>query len=186
MRHKYKRTLRTCCISLAVILACGLFLKISYPSLLFKKYVCNPIPKSVKNIKAQRTQFLFSGHKYVMRFKINKADLMLILNSRPFKEVEWVQYENGFLNWGKTPLWEKQNQGGFNPTEASWEREGMCLYEPQGGRPGPEWFRPDDWKSPKVYEFKQRSISYRLHMQVLIYNEELSEAYLVEDLGGKW
>ena len=63
--------------------------------------------------------------------------------------------------------------------------ESLCLYEPQGGWPGPEWFRPDDWKSPKVYEFKQMTISYRLHMQVLIYNEELSEVYLVEDLGGK-
>jgi hypothetical protein len=121
-----------------------------------------------------------------MHFKISEADLQLVLSSKQFKEVEWVKYENGSIDWGDTPPWEKQNKGGYVPGPLHYEAESLYLYAPYKGRPGPAWFKPNDWDSPKVYVFKERNISYQEHNQILIYNEELAEAYLVEYQEGRW
>lgn len=170
MRRKNKRTLLSCCIVLALILACAIVLKMSRGPLLFRRYVLKPIPKSVKNIKVARP-WEMSGHRYVMHFRISKADLALILNSKPFKKMMDVSYDNGNLSWSLDI-----HQG-----------EGLSLYSIYGdGRSGPEWFRPNDWKSPEVYRFKEMTIEYRRHMQILIYNGELAEAYFVEYQAGHW
>ena len=100
MRRKNERTLRNCCISFGIILACIFVPKMSYGTRVFKRYVRNPIPKSVKNIKVHRPREL-SGRRYVMRFKISQADLMLILNSRRFKEMMDVNYRRGILFLGR-------------------------------------------------------------------------------------
>ncbi|MHC4425613.1 MAG: hypothetical protein ACYSYV_05895, partial [Planctomycetota bacterium] len=95
MRRKNKRTLLICCIVIAAATTI-IALKASYGSRIFKRYVCNPIPKSVKNIKAHRP-WEASGHTCAMHFNISKADLTLILNSRRFREMAYVEYEDGCL-----------------------------------------------------------------------------------------
>lgn len=191
MRRRNKRTLWKYCISLSIILACVIALKMSHGSRFFKKYVCNPIPKSVRNIEAHgEGEFLSSifGRKYLMHFKINKADVGRILNlrkSRRFRQVGWVSHSNGSIYWGDVPPWERQNQSEFTPmVHYEYEYEGLSLYELYDGRPGPEWFRPNDWESPKVYVFKERVGHYQEHIQILIYNEEADEAYCVEHQEG--
>jgi len=167
MSHKAKRILRNCCISLAVIAICVVTLKATRGSRVFKKYVCNPIPKSVKDIKVHRPWEL-NGHRYVMHFKISKADLQIILSSRRFKEMSDVTYSDGLLS-----LMEDPSSGEY-----------LLLY--LSGRRKPEWFRLEQWSNPKGYRFREMSISYQEHLQVLIYNEQLAEAYFIEHKGGHW
>jgi len=188
MHHKNKHTLLNCCIIVTVavvmISTYAIVLKFTRGSRVFKKYVCNPIPKSVKNIRVHKP-WEISGHRYVMHFKIDEIDLPLILSSKHFKEVEWVNYENGSLDWGDSPPWENRNEDGYM-TKSHWEAESLYLYAPYKGRPGPAWFKPNDWDNPKVYKFKERTIEYREQIQILIYNEELDEAYIVEYQEGYW
>ena len=161
MHRKNKRFLLNSCISLAVIAICLVTLKATRGSRVFKKYVCNPIPKSVKDIKVHRPWEL-SGHRYVMHFKISKADLELILNSRRFKKMMDLWYRNGILH----------------VTVDSSHGEMLHVFRVEQRHP--KWFRPDNWDNQKVYRFKERNIEYRKNMKILIYNETLSEAYFVE------
>jgi len=172
-------------VSLLIISTCFIVLKFSHGSRIFKQYVCNPIPESVRNIRAHRPPEV-SGHRYVMHFKIDETDLPLILSSKHFKKVEWVKYKNGSIDWGDTPPWEKQNKDEYVPGPLHYEGESLYLYAPYNGRPEPEWFKPNDWDSPKVYVFKERNISYQQQIQILIYNEKLAEAYLVDYQEGHW
>lgn len=194
MHDKNKHTLLNRCIKVSVavliISTCFIVLKFTHGSRLFKKYVCNPIPKSVRNIKTHGKgwpSWDIFGYKYVMHFEIDKADLPLILTSKQFKEIEWFKYENGSLTWGDTPPWEKQNEGwSVVAPGPHWEAESLDLYPQYKGYPGPAWFKPNDWVSPKVYSFNERTIEYWKHIQILIYNEELDEAYIVEYYEGHW
>ena len=163
MSHKAKRTLLNFCISLAVIAICVVALKMSYGSRVFRRYVCKPIPKSVKGIKVDHPWEL-SGHRYVMHFKISKDDVMLILNARRFREVTNVEYETGTLCWDVDPS----------------HGHALPLYYAHKGQLGPDWFRPEEWVDPKCCEFKERNIRYRQQIQILIYNDDLGEAYFVE------
>jgi len=186
MHNKNKHTLPNryinIIVSVLIISTCFIVLKCTHESRLFKKYVCNPIPKSVRNIRAHESSWpswdIF-GHKYVMHFKASKSDVELILTSKRFKEVEWFKYENGLLTWGDTPPWEKKNEGEY-VAKPHWEAESLGLYPQYKRRPGPVWFKPNDWDSPKVYSFEERTVSYQKQIQILIYNEDLDEAYLVD------
>jgi hypothetical protein len=166
---KNKRNLRTFCISAVIILLCIIVVKILHAHLLFRKYILKSIPNSVKNIKVHRP-WETSGHRYALHFEINKDDLQLILNSRQFKEMKIVQYEKGILHW-------------YKDRSEGWS---LPLYSPSEGRPGPKWFRPDQWDNPKVYFFKDMFGDYRAHWQILIFNEKLAEAYVVEHQEGIW
>ena len=171
MRDKNKHTLLNryikVTVSVLIILTCFIVLKFTHGSRIFKKYVCNPIPKSVRNIKTHGQGWpswdTFS-HRYVMHFKISKTDVERILTSRRFKEMMSVKYKDGILWWMADP-----SQGRSLPLYASYK-----------DRPGPEWFRPDLWNNSKVYSFEERTISYQEHVQILIHNEDIAEAYLVE------
>jgi len=149
-----------CCVFVSVTLTAHAFLKKS-PSELFRRYILDPIPASVKNIKAHRPWEL-SGHRYVFHFDINKADLELILNSRPFKKVMDIKYSNGYLHWREDAL----------------HGRGLPLYSPYKGKPGPDWFRPARWDNPKAYVFIEELR--RTHMQILMYHEEHGQVYFVE------
>jgi hypothetical protein len=107
----------------------------------------------------------------------------LILNSRTFLKVEWVEYENGFLYWGEVPPLERQN---INLQNLQWKTQSMKLYAvgrtvPWWFRLGctePRWFKLARWKSPRVYVLEENLG--RRHLQILLYNEMLSEAYFIE------
>ena len=161
MSDKTKHILLICCISLAVIAIFFVALKASRGHRVFRKYVYNPIPKSVKDIKVHRPWEL-SGHRYVMHFNISEADLELILNSRRFREMMNFWYRNGILS-----VRVDTSHG-----------DSLPLFHV--GQRRPKWFRPDNWDNPKVYRFKERNIEYRENMKILIYNEKLSEAYFIE------
>jgi hypothetical protein len=182
MLHKNKTWLLTCFIAAALILTIIIALEVSKEHRAFRRYVFKPIPSSVKDIKAD-LPWQYTGHKYVLYFKINESDLALILNSRSFKEFEGIVYTNGRLYWGYVgnPRLDPRQ----NPFKGDFTGHLLLDVPGSGRRPVPEWFAPNKWNKPKVYSFRERwGKSDRERKQVLIYNEGLAEAYLIEYLPG--
>ncbi len=156
-------------------------------SQIFRKYVLKPIPKSVADIKVDKLSpggLFGSGRMYVMHFKISKDDVALIVNSRAFEEFEWTNYQQGTrwdrLYWGKTFPRERFLQYNLSLGKSS---KHMIVYT-DSQRP-PEWFKPNDWNNPKVYSISEKwGRSRRYRTNVLIFNEDLEEAYFFEDVPG--
>ncbi len=152
----------------------------------FRQYVLNPIPKSVTNINADPASIIF-GYTYTFRFNINRDDLALLINSRPFIRVWNVKYKNGCISWE----WDRAGPMGIAKHGHS-----MPLYGDVWDLPRePAWFKPELWDNPEAYGFlkvgnlvniqalerdRQKSRG-RLTIQVLLYNEKQGEAYFVVD-----
>ena len=160
-------------------------------SQIFRQYVLDPIPASVKNIRAHQPG-IFYGSTYTLRFNINRDDLGLLVNSRPFIKVWNVKYEDGGLYWG----WGRVEAGPLVIPEAlaipKYGRA-MSLYDP-GSEPA--WFRPELWDNPEAYGLykigdlvnteayerymeKSSKLKGRKIIQVLLYNEKEGEAYFI-------
>lgn len=151
----------------------------------FKKYVLDPIPTSVKNIKADQPGKTF-GYIYTFRFNISREDLSLLINSQPFIRIWNLKYKNGMLEWA----W-----GYTDPIELEAPKYGISLplYEYGGGSHGPSWFRPGQWDNPEAYSFYKIGdlINTQIFeqdghhsdgwetIQILLYNEKEGEAYFI-------
>ena len=138
------------------------------PSILFKRYVFDPIPPSVKEIRANQTNANF-GYEYTFRFKINKADLGQIINSRPFNKVTEMNYHDGILYCS------------WNPTLRD-STSGLTMYVYPPTIHKPKWFTLETWNNPDayvIYEVKE----YQRNMWVLVYNGDLGEAYFIVSSG---
>ena len=147
----------------------------SWESRIFSKYVLKPIPKSVADIKVDELEYPGLGHCYVMRFRIEKADLTLVLNSRLFQKFTSVTYKQGILSWSGIDK-------SLDLLRVTLTGGGCPLYTNRQHEP-PKWFRPNDWDMPKVYVVKEKyGKSSRYQTKVLIYDEKLEEAYFVEYL----
>ena len=184
MRLKYRRYLLVSAILVWLALLLTLVIWIwppSSPSEGFKRYVCNPIPKSVREIKMHRSvRYIGGWHRYVLHFKIDEADLSPILNvqhsmfvPRPFRELPYFEYdpETGRLRWAK----ELQHIEGMPPFPRV-ERS-MCLYNIGSGETAPDWFNVEQWDSPKVYAYIVGDVYRR---RFLVYSEKLGEAYFID------
>jgi len=156
---------------------------------IFKKYVLKPIPKSVSDIKVDKLSpggLFGSGRKYVIHFKISKADTALILNSRAFKEFEWAAYRQGTY-WGNLE-WGNMGIHGLDPRKnlsLGTNTQSIIMYTRQ--QPPSEWFKPNEWDGlkVKVYSFKEKwGRSRRYRTNVFIFMEDLGEAYFIEDVPG--
>ena len=126
-----------------------------------------------------------SGRMYVMHFKISKDYIALIVNSRAFEEFERINYRQGTrwdsLRWGNTSSNRLDSQRNLYLGKNS---QTMIVYKDSDQRP-PEWFRPNDWNNPKVYSISEKwGRSRRYRTNVLIFNEDLEEAYFFEDVPG--
>jgi hypothetical protein len=186
-KYKYKYYLIVSSIVLFLMLAIAIYSLYTWirppssPSEGFKRYVCNPIPKSVKEIKIHRSiRYIGGWHRYVLHFKIDEADLSPILNvqhsmfvPRPFQELQYFEYDpvTGHLTWAK----ELQHIEGMPPFPR--ESFGMYLYNIGSGETAPEWFNVEQWDNPKVYVYVVRDV-YRLRF--LVYNQKLGEAYFID------
>ena len=146
------------------------------PEEMFRGYVMSPIPKSVTNIKADQPKN-FGGYRYTFRFNINRGDLALLTDSRPFVRIWNVEYWNGNLSW----RWDNPDgKYGISIPCYDHTREHS-------------WFKPGLWDNPEAYAFYKvgnlvniqvferddRSWSGRVKTQVLLYNEKEGEAYFI-------
>ncbi len=148
-----------------------------WESRMFSRYVLEQIPKSVADIKVDELEHPGLGHSYVMRFRIEKADVALILNSRAFKEFPSIIYEQEQL------IWRGIDQAP-DPLRVTFTGGGCPLYTNRQHE-APEWFRPNEWTSPKVHVVREKhGKSTRYKTKVLIFDEKLEEAYFVEYLQG--
>ncbi len=143
----------------------------------FRRYVLNPIPESVTNIRADQPKNI-GGYRYTFRFNINRDDLALLINSRPFVRVWNVKYENGRLSWA----WDRDGPFGTGRYNS-----GMPCYD-YTREPG--WFRPGLWDNTEAYAFCKEGDLVNIEIfgkdsngptdiRVLLYNEDEAEAYFV-------
>jgi hypothetical protein len=167
MCDRGRRRIFLACIAMSAIVTVAVGIRLWRGSRVFRRYVCAPIPRSVKGIRVHRP-FELDGHRYILRFHVSKADMKLILSKRDFREVTDVEYEYGNLHWR------------LDATHG----ESLHLCSSRRYRTGPSWFWPNDWPGAKAYRFKEMSVGYRPHFQIIIYNEELAEAYCVEYQAG--
>lgn len=129
------------------------------PSVLFKQCVSDLIPHSVSEVKADSTHTVLGfGYGYVFRFKIDRADLTVLVDSLSLKKVGQVEYDkrDTSLTWGRH----------------SFPDGIMNVYEP--GQRRPTWFQPEALgDSVEGYASSEDGV------KVLMYNEHLEEAYYI-------
>jgi hypothetical protein len=122
----------------------------------FKRYILDPIPKSVKNIKIDQTS-MFNGYAYLFGFDIEREDVNLIIESNSLTK-KTVRYSNGYFD--------VDNVGRYN-------RISLIVY---GSRKQAEWFNPELWTNPDAYVYYKR-IDTHADSQILLFNEEENKAY---------
>jgi hypothetical protein len=142
----------------------------------FRQYVLSPIPKSVTNIRADQPKNIM-GYRYTFRFNMNRDDLALITDSRPFVRVWHVKYERRYLWWS----WDQDGPLGM----ITYKGSAICYDHTHE----PAWFRPGLWDNPEAYVFEKvgdllnaeafKSSNGPTDMRVLLYNEKEAEAYFV-------
>ena len=149
------------------------------PTWLFQKLVLQPIPDSVRNIKArEKRTFLNAVYNCVLRFDISKSDLFLILASEPFQEISYVKYTDdvGILSYGKN-----RNSSGRDSKGVIW-----MLYDLDEGERAPEWFELGTWGSFKAYIVEEEKAGL-YKARLLVYHESLGEAYFIQyELRATW
>lgn len=123
----------------------------------FKKYILDPIPKSVKNIKVDQT-IRYYGYGYLFGFDINREDLNLIINSKSLKKITHVGYSNGYLN-----LEYNNDPGGI-------------ILPVYGNMKAAQWFDPESWINPDCYSYI-KMINHQNDFRILLFNAEENKAY---------
>ena len=173
-RGKAIKCLLVYSLAMAVVVGIAVGLSASRGSRAFKRYVCRPIPNSVDEIRADLRRNR-RGRDYVLRFKISAGDIAKILKSKPFEEFESVSFNGYSLIWEgpKSPSYETSRFGHSQDIALYWTKT------------PPEWFRLDDWGQPEVYMFREYwGMHKRYHVQVVIYNKQIGEAYFVDHVDG--
>jgi len=142
----------------------------------FRQYVLDPIPESVKNIRADQPKNI-GGYRYTFRFNINRGHLALLTDSRPFVRIWNVIYKNRYIWW----TWDQEGPFGLiMQTNAA-----ICYDHTRE----PGWFKPGLWDNPEAYAFLKvgnlvnaeafKSSNGPTDKRVLLYNEKEAEAYFV-------
>lgn len=141
----------------------------------FRSFVLEPIPESVETVRFSTIRGSF-GIAHVFRFKIGREDIDRILQSKPFKMFEWVSYWNYCVHvglFGASTLDPRQNP------LAGVGVESVAIHE--HGQELPAWFKMNEWKDPEVFEFHEKlGKANRDHHLILIFNEDLGEAYFID------
>ena len=107
------------------------------PTELFKRYALDPIPPSVKEIRASKTKAVL-GYGYTFRFKINRADLGQIIDSRPFKRVSKMKFKDGIIRCTWDPTFGDMTSG-------------LTTYVYPPTLHKPKWFALETWNNPEAY-----------------------------------
>lgn len=132
----------------------------------FRRYVLDPIPESVTNIRADQPK-KFLGYRYTFRFNINRANMAILIDSGSLKRVWNVKYKKGYLGWA----WDTWNGWTMNGADIIVYNSGFCRREPL-------WFNPQHWDNPETYAFDE-TVKGRMNTRVLLYNEKEGQAYYV-------
>ncbi len=154
-------TLSVVVFGVGVVAISLIYRRVKAPAL-FRQYILDPIPESVARIQADQPKTL-GGYGYTFRFEIDRSDLAVILDSRPFERVHSMRYVDQVLDWDWSPS-SGVMMSPYGP--GSWPRE-------------PEWFADlETWTDVEAYALDQERGDGRA-TEVLIYDPDLGEAILL-------
>jgi len=122
----------------------------------FKKYILDPIPKSVKNIKVDQTM-IYYGYAYLFGFDIDREDLNLIIDSKSLQTILNVEYT------AHGSFYFEYNQEGWD----------CGVY---GNKKQAKWFHPELWYNPDCYCYLTR-INHQNDFRILLFNKVENKAY---------
>ena len=125
---------------------------------LFEKYILNPIPKSVRNIKIDQTKSV-SGYGYLFVFDIHSEDLNLIISSKSLTKISNVEYHQGYL-------YLEYHHEDINSI-------GLPIY---GNSKQARWFHPELWRNPDTYGYIKSNLDQN-DFRILLFNKEENKAY---------
>jgi hypothetical protein len=184
----------TILLLLVVTSACGALAHWVLPRGLFRKAVLNPIPPSVKNIRASGFFLPEACHTYVLRFTVSEEDIRLILSSGPFKEIGYVQYQSGILTYGEHQF-PRENYTRYRDDEVIGTYEhhsdvglSFMLFEGWRGWFPPRWFQFAKWRTFKAYVVERKDPDLpSVEVHLLLHNAELGQTYFINyEVRGTW
>ena len=152
---KYLLSISICALCLFFLLSCT---KKYDPEEHFKKYILDPIPKSVKNIKVDQTMKYY-GYAYLFGFDIDKDDLKLIIDSKLLIKTTYTGY----------------SVGSFDVEYHYKDYDAMSILVYGLDKPA-RWFQPESWKNPDCYCYITM-INYQNDFRILLFNTEENKAY---------
>ncbi len=123
----------------------------------FKKYILDPIPKSVKNIKVDQTMGIY-GYAYLFGFDIDREDLNLIIDSKSLIKTTY----NGYA------------VGSFDVKYKDYDS--MCILVYEYNQKQAQWFQPESWRNPDCYCYIT-TINYQNDFRILLFNKKENKAY---------
>jgi hypothetical protein len=146
------------------------------PGLTFERHVIRPIPRSVRNIRAdvyQRATFWgrlrgYEEHVSVVRFDISREDLLQVVGARAFRSCGNARYSDRDRD-----LWTPAS-----PPQA--HVPSISLYRGKHVE-SPSWFDLEKWKRADMesYFTGRYASSGTVDISFLIYNRQLGSAYLI-------
>ena len=145
---------------------------------LFARYVSDPIPDSVTEIKASCT-IGYAGYGYTFRFKISKADVDVIVNSRPFNKVTYIDYQVD----GQTDILQCSWLPAPGVSGAGVSGVTGCVYSP--GVRKPSWFKLEEWDDPEAYVVHENKEG-QWDLWLFVYNKDVGEAYSIVESVREW
>ena len=151
---KYYLRISICILCLFCLSSCTKKLD---PEEHFKKYILDPIPKSVKNINVDQTKSIY-GYAYIFGFDIDREDSNLIINSKSLKKIIYVGYSHGYLD-----------------LDYDYNLEGVSFPVYGLNKPA-QWFHPETWINPDCYSYVTR-VNHQNDFRVLLFNPEENKAY---------
>jgi hypothetical protein len=175
-RHKLLLVLP---VVLLILAAASVLLTKRKPSAeaLFKQVVIDPIPESVKDIKASipldKRERGHTEHTYILRFAISREDLSKIITSGNFVEQKIIykatDQDLHLLNLSLDYIVPNSN--------VVWP--GVTLYATN--RDVPDWFDLPQWNGFKAYYTgTEQPVDMYVKAHVLLYNERLGRAYFID------
>ena len=128
----------------------------------FKKYILDPIPKSVKNIKVDQTMKYY-GYAYLFGFDIDKDDLKLIIDSKLLIKTTYTGY----------------SVGSFDVEYHYKDYDAMSILVYEYNQKPARWFHPELWKNPDCYCYITliNSQVRQIETRILLFNKEENKAY---------
>jgi hypothetical protein len=145
------------------------------PRLAFERHVIRPIPRSVRNIRADVYQGAtfwarlrgYQEHVSVVRFDISREDLLQVVGARGFQSCENPSYSD-YVRVFYPEM----------PREA--RVLSINLYSGKHVEP-PSWFDLEKWKHADMesYFTGRYASSGTVDISFLIYNRQLGSAYLI-------
>jgi hypothetical protein len=126
-------------------------------------------------------------HKYILRFDIRESDIQLILNSDKFREIGYVEYDDGIIRYGEVDGFKEattityDDDGNVISTyhRASDVGSSFKLFFGWYDWFPPRWFEFDKWNTFKAYVVKINRVGYCL-VRLLVYNQDIGQAYFIE------